>query len=92
MNGKNIVDLIKVLYRDNNLESWLRSYVRISKNLNVEGQFLNDLTSVELEIMDNFIAETQEETAPTPNENSADLFSSYHDEVGNMESRPSEFN
>lgn len=91
MTGKNIIDLIKVLYRDNNLESWLRSYVRIAKNLNVEGQFLNDLTSIELEIMDNFIAESQEETAPTSSENPSDLFLNYHNEVGNMEARPSEF-
>lgn len=92
MTGRNIVDLIKVLYRDNNLESWLRSYVRISKNLNVEGQFLNDLTSVELDMMDNFITEEHRETAPSQSQNPTDLFASYHDEVNNMASHPSEFN
>lgn len=92
MSAQNTIELIKLIYRDNTLESWLRSYVRVAKNLNVESSFLDNLTNTDIDILDHFIDEIQSDNSSANSQPlSQDLFSDYASETQGMKVSPSEF-
>jgi hypothetical protein len=91
MGTRTMTDMMKLFYRDNNLQSWLRSYTRIVKNLNYDAEFLNNLTNVEILMLNEMVNEIQQSSdgsknSPPP---STDLFDVYNSEVENLKSSPS---
>jgi hypothetical protein len=89
MGTGNINEMTKLFYRDNTLESWLRGYTRVIKNLNYDAEFLNNMTNVEILMLNEMVNELQQSSSESSAPPSEDLFESYSNEVANLRSTPS---
>lgn len=89
LQADNINEITKLIFRDNSLDMFLGEYFRAAHHSHLDGQFLDTLSYSEIKILTQFIPNQQSEE-PANTDRSADLFSTYGDEIANMAVSPSD--
>lgn len=92
-NINNINDLLKIIFKDNSLQGILMTQQNLCSNGSYDYNFFANSTPLEVEIIHNYIRQTNTAQSESPDQESppSDMFDLYRQESKGMAESPSEF-
>lgn len=88
----NINDIIKIIYKDQTMESLLIEMANVSAQTYLGGSYLSSISPLELHLLsDNLKKAEKEANSPPQKTAERDLFDEYKDQTKGMAESPSEF-